>query len=191
MAENDGRVDPPEIGHMPSWARRLIRRANSITPKPGFSEQDMMTVWERCEGRCAVSGLPFNEKIVGTGKAKRPFAPSLDRINRSKGYTVDNVRLVYAVANFAMNAWGEDPVRALAEGLVKQIRREKRPGSVDKWRARQDARIAQAEEGAKLLTGDALKKQKGRIAALKRARTLGPAGLMKAAKRAGKRRRSS
>lgn len=89
---------------MPLWARTLISRANRRTPVPGFTEDDMMTVWERCEGRCAVSGLEFSEVIVGTGRARRPYAPSLDRIDRTRGYEPDNVRLVCAVANFAMNA---------------------------------------------------------------------------------------
>ena len=65
-----------------------------------------MTVWERCEGRCAVSGLEFSEVQVGGGRARRPYAPSLDRIDTRRGYEPDNVRLVCAVANFAMNAWG-------------------------------------------------------------------------------------
>ena len=103
-------VDPPEIGNMPRWAKALIRRAKSLTPEPGFTEADMMTVWERCEGRCAVSGLEFSDSVVGTGRAKKPFAPSLDRIDRFRGYRPDNVRLVCVVANFAMNAWGQEPV---------------------------------------------------------------------------------
>jgi hypothetical protein len=75
-----------------------------VTPFSGFTEEDLMTAWERCEGRCAVSGFEFSEAHVGGGRARRPYAPSLDRIDPRRGYEPDNVRLVCGVANFAMNA---------------------------------------------------------------------------------------
>jgi hypothetical protein len=52
-----------------------------------------MPAWERCEGRCAVSGLEFSEVQVGGGKARRPYAPSLDRIGPRRGDEPDNGRL--------------------------------------------------------------------------------------------------
>ena len=45
------------------------------------------------------------------GQARRPFAPSLDRIDSSGGYTRDNTRLVCQAVNFALNAFGEDIFR--------------------------------------------------------------------------------
>jgi hypothetical protein len=42
---------------------------------------------------------------VDGGKAKRPYAPNLDRIDPRHGYEPDNVRVVCAIVNFAMNAW--------------------------------------------------------------------------------------
>ena len=59
-------------------------------------------------GRCAITGLPFNLRVVGSGAARRPFAPSLDRIDSDSGYTRDNTRLVCQVVNFALNSYGED-----------------------------------------------------------------------------------
>lgn len=61
-----------------------------------------------------MSGLPFNLRVVGGGKARRPFAPSLDRIDAASGYTRDNVRLVCQAVNFALNAFGEDVFREIA-----------------------------------------------------------------------------
>jgi hypothetical protein len=177
-------VTAPVLGAMPAWARTLIGRANRLTPLPGFTEEDMMTVWERCEGRCAVSGLAFSEVLVGTGWARKPYAPSLDRIDRSRGYEPDNVRLVTAVANFAMNAWGLEPVLDLAQAMAQKYAEEARDPADRAWLARQDARIAEAEEEAAQLTGEASRQARRRIAALKRARTLGPAGLRAAAEKA-------
>lgn len=177
-------IPPPALGRMPGWARVLISRANYHTPVPGFSEQDMMAVWERCEGRCAVSGLPFRADVIGNGRAKRPFAPSLDRIDPARGYQPDNVRLVCVIANFAMNAWGQEPLRELAAAIVAKEQAERRDSADRDWYARQDARIGEAEHRLATLTGVERARQKARIAALKRARTLGPAGLKAAAEKA-------
>jgi hypothetical protein len=174
-------VTPPAIGALPLWARVLIARANRRTPHPGFTGDDLMATWERCEGRCAVSGMAFSEAVVGTGRAQRPYAPSLDRIDRSRGYEPDNVRLVSAVANFAMNAWGLEPVLAMARAMAGKYAEEVADADDRSWLARQDARIIEAERQAAALGGNALAQARRRIAALKRARTLGPAGLRAAA----------
>ena len=44
-------------------------------------------------GYCSVTGLPFDlKKPVGT--VKNAYSPSLDRIDHTRGYTKDNVRVV-------------------------------------------------------------------------------------------------
>jgi hypothetical protein len=49
----------------------------------------------RANGGCMVTGIPFEFAPVA-GVSRRPFAPSLDRINNRQDDTADNVRLVYA-----------------------------------------------------------------------------------------------
>lgn len=107
----------------PKWAQALVNAANSrnrarssLNPQPYYLE-DLITAWNDCGGCCKISGLEFDLLIVGDGQARRPFAPSLDRINRHKPYSRDNVRLVVSIANFAMNAWGEEPLLRLAWAL--------------------------------------------------------------------------
>ena len=69
--------------------------------------------------RCALTGIEFDLRVVGTGQARRPFAPSLDRIDCSEGYTRDNTRLVCQAVNFALNAFGEDIFREIAKAAAK------------------------------------------------------------------------
>jgi hypothetical protein len=47
-----------------------------------------------------------------------PFAPSIDRINPSIGYTKDNIRLVCASVNFALNEFGEDIFRKICKAYL-------------------------------------------------------------------------
>lgn len=57
-------------------------------------------------GRCAVSGIAFTGCRY-PGQRIRPWMPSIDRIDTTRGYTPDNVRLVCAAVNLALNQFGE------------------------------------------------------------------------------------
>ncbi len=177
-------IKPPAVENMPRWARILLSRARRRTTNDPLTDTDLIMIWERCEGRCAVSGLEFSSAAVGAGRARHPFMPSLDQIEPGKGYTADNVRLVCVAANFAMNAWGLDTLIRVARGVIKKAASERADLADQGWYARQDARIEEAEKGAGILAGEPLRQQRAHIAALKRARTLGPAGLKRAAKSA-------
>jgi hypothetical protein len=177
-------IEPPAVDNMPRWARILLGRARRRTPDQPLTDADLVMIWERSEGRCAVSGLEFSSTAVGAGRARHPFMPSLDQIEPSKGYTANNVRLVCVAANFAMNAWGLDTLISVAKGVIKKAAGENADPGDREWYARQDTRIHEAEQIAASLTGEHLRQQRARIAALKRARTLGPAGLRRAAKSA-------
>src|SRR5271156_4618357 len=107
-------IDPPGAERPPKWAQVLVNAANARNrareSQEVYSMDDLSAAWEANRGCCAISGLPFGLQVVGDGQAKRPFAPSLDRIARKKPYRRDNVRLVVSIANFAMNAWGDEPL---------------------------------------------------------------------------------
>lgn len=68
--------------------------------------------------RCAVTNIKLDILKID-GRRRRPFAPSLDRINSSGGYTKDNVRIVCLATNLALNEWGDEVFWKLAEGYLK------------------------------------------------------------------------
>ena len=107
---------------------------------------------------------------------KCPFAPSIDRILSSGGYTRHNARLVCAAVNFGMGQWGEELFLTLARYAVAY---DKAKSGSDEtyWRARQDERIAAAETILLILPADERRAQANHIAGLKASRTKGPAGL--------------
>jgi hypothetical protein len=105
---------------LPKWARELhhaakIRAAARNIPFT-LTADEYSTLVESCAGRCQLSGLPFEFDKQGH-RVKRPFAPSLDRIDHKGGYVHGNVRLVCVAANVAMNVWGEAALRRLAEAM--------------------------------------------------------------------------
>jgi hypothetical protein len=113
---------PPKTIPTPAWARAALSAAKSRNGAmgykgPAYSIDDLTHAWNLSGGRCAVSGLEFDNRRCGNGQAKHPFAPSMDRENADGYYTRDNVRLVVAVANFGMNAWGLGPLHELASAI--------------------------------------------------------------------------
>jgi hypothetical protein len=59
-------------------------------------------------GFCEITGLPFGVKGRGRKLGPDPFSASLDRIEPSKGYVYDNIRVVCWAVNLAMSNWGEE-----------------------------------------------------------------------------------
>jgi hypothetical protein len=82
-----------------------------------------------------------------------------------------------------MNAWGSH-LSSMARVMARKHAEETGDPGDRLWLARQDAKIAEAERQAAHLTGEAQMHVRRRIAALKRARTLGPVGLRAAAAKA-------
>ncbi len=73
---------------------------------------------EHADGRCMISGVLFSPARV-SGSTRRPYMPSLDRVDSSKGYSFDNVRLVCVLVNIALNEWGIEPLLHIARGIIE------------------------------------------------------------------------
>lgn len=95
---------------MRNFVMRLVGRAKqNAKGRRGIefdlTGDDVEGLLEGCNWRCAVTGRHFSMDIVG---GKRPYAPSIDRIDNAKGYLRGNCRVVCVAVNYAMNVWGEE-----------------------------------------------------------------------------------
>lgn len=96
------------------WVHRLLIHSRKRKPNC-LTLEDVVDMAIRSEGRCEVSGVPFNFEVHGK---RRPFAPSIDRIDSDKGYSPENTRLVCHAVNVGMNCWGDGPFLRICRALA-------------------------------------------------------------------------
>lgn len=112
---------PREAGwaDLPQWARVLYKAAKARSVKIDrpflLTYDDMWWLVVESDGHCQLTGIAFDWR--GDGR-RRPFAASIDRLDNARGYEAGNVRLVCAIANYAMNDWGELPLKIMARAIV-------------------------------------------------------------------------
>jgi hypothetical protein len=94
------------------------RRAYKKLIEFDLSEQFIIELLHKQNNKCALTKIEFD--ILKIKKSKtRPFAMSIDRIDSSKGYTKDNVRLVCVAVNLALNEFGEDIFNKICKAYLE------------------------------------------------------------------------
>jgi hypothetical protein len=96
-------------------SRRSFARSHNV--EFTITRDHVVELATAADFKCVISGIPFDLDWHGDYK-RRPWKPSLDRIDPKRGYIPGNVRLVCAVANYAMNDWGLDVLLRLARSVV-------------------------------------------------------------------------
>lgn len=95
-----------------SAKKRSINRNLKFDITSDWVEQKLIV------GVCELTGLPFDFKS-SKNTYRNPYAPSLDRINCSKGYTQQNVRVVLNSVNEALNEYGLEIMKPIFKILAK------------------------------------------------------------------------
>jgi hypothetical protein len=166
--------------------RKALSNAKASARKKGLaftlSLDQLGHLYQTQYGRCALSGLEFHDEELPEALVKRPFGLSIDRIDPSKGYTIDNVQLVLVAANFIRNQWGDDVLRQISRAIANHELAKTR-----EWRRQLEKRIRLLEQEAQ--NGPTLQRLKinRQIAGLKATLTKGPSRLRGAARRASRR----
>lgn len=106
------------IRTLPGWIAESYhgckaRRDCSITKK------DILALWERQKGICALTGQPMDY----TASKRAHNRPSIDRIDNTKGYHQDNVRLVWHLANLAKNVFTDEQLIRFCEHIIEHNKR--------------------------------------------------------------------
>jgi hypothetical protein len=105
-------------------AGKMLSNAIGRSKKKGLEcsldKAHLVSLLRKQKYRCAVTAIPFNLNWRDGRDAKRnAFAPSLDRVDNSQGYTKENVRMILSALNYAMNEWGLETYLTIARAATK------------------------------------------------------------------------
>lgn len=99
--------------------RRTRARALQKGMEFSLTDQHVVDLFVASNGRCAVSGIEFDDMEVGK-RGLRPWMPSLDRIMAREGYAPGNVRVVCVAANIALSDFGDEVLIRLARAIAER-----------------------------------------------------------------------
>lgn len=108
-------------GDLDAHIAKVLARCKARAKERGTSF-DLTSEWvygllDKQECRCAVSQMTFTLADAGSN-GRRSFAPSVDRLDNSKGYTTDNVRLTTTIVNTSLADWPERDFLAMCEAVA-------------------------------------------------------------------------
>ena len=116
------------------WAlshyRCIKKRAKNKGLELSVTKDALVRMVRDSDGKCDLTGIPFSDRNPG-GHFRRPWMPSLDRIDSSVGYTEENCRVVCSCVNHALGEWGEDVLRKIAIHIASQARWRSGKGGQD------------------------------------------------------------
>lgn len=110
-----------------SLFRAVRKNARSRGIELSMSLHDVREMLIASADRCAFTGIRFSDWRPD-GARIRPWFPSIDRIDRKKGYAAVNCRVVCAYVNIALNEFGDEALTSLARALLRQIRQNRTRG---------------------------------------------------------------
>lgn len=103
-------------------AMRALRLAKKRASERGrefdIDEQWVSDELERNGYLCQLTGIAFDVSIVEGGA--RPFGPSIDRLDNSRGYTKDNCRIILTSMNIMLNTWGDEIFEKVAKSFIRE-----------------------------------------------------------------------
>lgn len=89
-------------------AMAMVSNSKYHSPSRGLEHdivyEDVLELFHKQEMKCALTKIDFD---MNSGKGN-PFSPSIDRIDSSRGYHKDNIRLVCYAVNIGLSNFGTD-----------------------------------------------------------------------------------
>lgn len=114
---NKRRKDSIE-GTLGSIVASCIYRAKKKNLPVDIDLMYVLRLLEKQQGLCAVTGIELMPSATNTKKESNPWTVSVDRIDSTKGYTKDNIRLVCLMYNICKGIWTDADVRLMCEGVL-------------------------------------------------------------------------
>jgi hypothetical protein len=100
--------------------RHAKSRAKTYGMEFDLDKEFLSNLFDSQKNKCALTGIEFRyDKEKDDLRHKRPFAPSLDRIDCKVGYIKGNVRLVCVIVNFALSEFGDEAFDEMCQAYIR------------------------------------------------------------------------
>ena len=99
------------------WLNYLVYDSRRRNIEHTITKEEIEEIYNNQNGLCYWFGVP----LIPSLKHKYPLQPSLDRLDREKGYTRDNVVLACYTANIGRNTSDEATFSLFVEDLKKAL----------------------------------------------------------------------
>lgn len=99
-----------------NWAKILILNARRHSLQVEVDEDFILKLFEKQNGKC----FWYKVNLFPSEIEKFPNQPSLDRLDRNKGYLKDNVVLASYAANIGRNITSQDVFQVFCDELLKR-----------------------------------------------------------------------
>jgi len=91
-------------------------------PRREVTIQELKLVWDNQNGMCAITGLPM---IIRPSSGRydipnSPFLASLDRIDSSGHYSLDNIQWVCLSAQYAKHTFSQEDTLAFFKAIIER-----------------------------------------------------------------------
>jgi hypothetical protein len=90
-------------------------RANRKKIKFGLTMEMLKSLWNKQNGKCAITGLPMTHLILN-GRISTNV--SIDRIDSNKGYTADNIQLLCVAVNIMKSTMTLDELKSFCKLII-------------------------------------------------------------------------
>lgn len=98
--------------------KRINNNANKRSITLEISKEFAEDLFLKQNGKCALTGLDLEFPKHGTGFLKGEYSASLDRINSTEGYTVNNVQWVHRNINMMKHVFTQEYFIELCKKVV-------------------------------------------------------------------------
>ena len=95
-----------------------VRREIEFT----ITQQDVIDLWYKQKGRCAVSGVPMT-LTHGTTSKHNPTKVSIDRIDNNVGYIKENIQLITWQVNCSKGTFDVEQLFEMCKNVVSYQRK--------------------------------------------------------------------
>lgn len=99
------------------WGARS--RSKRINRDFDITDDQILNLLIKQDYRCAMTGIKMNPSKQSGFKNKDPYTVSIDRIDTSKGYLIDNVQLVCTICNLFKNSYNIEDVGIVCKEYVR------------------------------------------------------------------------